>query len=473
VSFAEAEKEYATSFEAPCVYANSGGVDIKATLNVAAKAMGPTEATAGEGSHTGAFSFTGASVTVTTPVTVSAALASSGATEVAGKLTDLTVQASGASPTLNNVGKPLEYPEGVPFVSPVEAGKDTVLTIPSKALGETTLTYKAGSWGVFEKSTLVTLRVSSEPGFEEPEPGVIKLTGKGLVMIAEGRKLGKRVSGPFTLACNVPSNVVWAEIPVHPNPPGLEGGHPEIYTNRLRLNEASHNAIVGWGPLKFISSALETEVECVNLGLGSAWNEGTPPVGRGEILSWNASGDASTQGAEMSRECAFRRADSERAEAWITDEAPPVEGVRRGPLSAPWGLQLVCVENETGKLALAQIGIPKGAPLTTGCKTEAEEAAAVEKEEEERTGCDAVTVPEGCIKANLVVPSIGMEAVFEGTQRPQLLNGFVNGLHPSRWTFTGAAEGKLHLRGVYSDVMSATGVVKVSGFQAVQLVTVK
>jgi hypothetical protein len=472
-SFAEAEKEYSTSFEPQCLVVGGAGSGTTAQLGVTMRANGPTEATASEGSHTGAFSMSHASLTVTAPPSVSAALAGSGAKELTGKLTNLTLQASEATPSTENIGKPVEYPEGVPFVTAVEPGASTVITIPSKALGETSLTYQAGSWGVFERATLVKLLVSSEAGFQEPEPGVFKLTGKGMVMSAEGRKEGKRVSGPFTVACNPPSNVVFAEVPVHADPPGLDGGHPEIYTGRLRLPEVSRNSVVGWGPLKFTASALETEVQCVNFGFGSAWNEGTPAVGRGEILSWHASGNANVAGTSMTPQCAIKIADGESTEAWVTDEPPTMEGKRTGPLSVPWDLQFVCVENESVKSGLAEIGVPKGAPLTTGCKTEAEEAAAVEKEESERTGCYATTVPEGCIKVNLVVPSLGLETVFEGTQRPLAVNGFSSGLHPSRWLFAGPAEGKLHLRGVYSDVMAASGEVKVSGLASLSLFTVR
>jgi hypothetical protein len=470
------EVEYTTTFEPQCLIVGSGtggSGDTRAQLGVTIKAEGPSEAFASEGSHTGALTLRGASVTVTAPASVSALLEKSGATEAAGRLTNLTLQATQANPTLNNIGKPVEYPEGVPFVSSIVASGNTVIRIPSKKLGETTLTYKAGSWGVNEHATLVKLLVSNEPGFQETESEVFKLTGKGLLMSVEGRKEGKRLNGPVTVACNPPSDVVLAEVPIKAEPPGLEGGHPEIYTDRLRLLETSHNGLVGWGTLQFASAALETEVSCVNFGIGSAWNEGKPAVGRGEILSWHASGNTNILGGEPSRECAFKRAGSETAEAWVTDEPAIFEVGRSGPQSVPWELQLLCVENEGVKVGLAEIGIPKGTPLSTGCKTSAEEAAAVEKEEEERTGCYANTVPEGCIKVNLVVPSLGIEAVFEGTQRPKVVDGFVNGLHPSRWSFSGPTLGKLHLRGVYADVMAASGEVKVSGFNALQLITVK
>jgi hypothetical protein len=248
-------------------------------------------------------------------------------------------------------------------------------------------------------------------------------------------------------------------------------GDPVFYSNSVRLTSAKVG-FVAWGPLKFASAALGEEWECANIGFGSIENEGAPLTGRGQLLAWGADGDVSPSGTETRRSCQFKKTGVEgEPEAWITDE-PVIEGVRKSPLSVPWNLQPTCVEREGVQVVLMRIGIPNGAPATTGCRSEAEEATAVAKEEEERKGCYATTVPEGCVKLDMVAPSLGLEAVFEGTVLPRMIEGFSSGLHPSTWEFTGGLA-KLHLQGSFASTASASGTPKMVGFAGLQLIVAK
>jgi hypothetical protein len=123
---------------------------------------------------------------------------------------------------------------------------------------------------------------------------------------------------------------------------------------------------------------------------------------------------------------------------------------------------------------LLTLGVAPGAAAESAeCKSEAERATEIEKEETERKGCFATTVPEGCIKFNLVVPSLGLEERFEGTQQPKITNGITNGLHPTALTWEGAALGKLHLNGTFATTAALSGSAKAIGFGSIQLITAK
>jgi hypothetical protein len=77
------------------------------------------------------------------------------------------------------------------------------------------------------------------------------------------------------------------------------------------------------------------------------------------------------------------------------------------------------------------------------------------------------------VKVNIIVPTLGLEQIFEGTQQPIAKNGITNGLHPSTWEFTGPAVGKLHLKGVFTTTGTTSGGVKEVGFGSLQLITAK
>jgi hypothetical protein len=248
----------------------------------------------------------------------------------------------------------------------------------------------------------------------------------------------------------------------------LAAGDPVFYSGSLRLSGA-RIGVISLGPIKFASAALGAEWECVGLGFGNVGNEGSPPIGTGQILSFSAQGDISALGTEARRSCKFKKAGLEgEPEAWITDE-PTLETTRKTPLSVPWNLQLVCVENEGAQLPLVKIGIPNGLPASSGCHNEAEAAAAQAKEEEERKGCYATSVPEGCVKLDMLAPALGLEAVFEGSVLPKVLDGFSTGLRPSSLEYTGGLA-KLHLHGGFANTALASGTSKLVGFGGMQLI---
>jgi hypothetical protein len=252
----------------------------------------------------------------------------------------------------------------------------------------------------------------------------------------------------------------------------FEEGRPETYTNNVRMT-TSPVGFNGWGPIHWASEALGTNIECVQLYFGHLNNEGVPTFGTGQILGWTAQGDASTGGVGARRSCKFTKTGVEgEPEAWVTDE-PSIETVRNVPLSMPWNMRFECVEIESSKFPLVRVGLPTGAPgRPAACETEAQRAAQIEKEETERTGCYATTVPEGCVKLTWVVPALGIEETFEGSEQPRWKSAFTSGVHPSFLEFEGASVGKLHLHGSFSTTAVPSGDNVVHGF-VMQLITVK
>jgi hypothetical protein len=242
---------------------------------------------------------------------------------------------------------------------------------------------------------------------------------------------------------------------------------PEFFDNYVVMS-ASPVGVIGWGPLALTTPALPgTRVECVGLGFGGAWNVGTNSrMARAEVLGWGASGDATTRGTQATSSCKYEKG-TQAAEAWVTAEAAPMEG-RREPLSIPWQIELRCGEREEETAGIAKIGVPEGTtqkPRPCNLpQTEAEEAKEVESEEAERKGCYASPVPSGCVKVDVVTPSLGLEEAFDGSLRARTLNGSGNGLHPSVVRLEGAISGRLRLSTEFADAATVVGQVNVDGF---------
>jgi hypothetical protein len=229
----------------------------------------------------------------------------------------------------------------------------------------------------------------------------------------------------------------------------LAEGHPEAYSNGVRMT-TSKGGFAGRGTIHWVSEALGANIECVQVLWGFQHNEGTPAFGQGQILGWTAQGDATIAGAEPRPSCKFTKTGLEgEPEAWITDE-PALEAGHRVPLSVPWNIRDVCSEEESTKRALVRIGVPSGAPPpTVGCATQPERTAEIEKEEAARVGCYAEVVPEGCVKLTWLVPSLGLETTFEGSEQPRWQNGLGSPAHFSDWQFLEGTS-KLHLHGAFS-----------------------
>ncbi len=244
-----------------------------------------------------------------------------------------------------------------------------------------------------------------------------------------------------------------------------------FFDNFVKVGTA-HVGVLGWGPVKLTSTALSTEIECMQLAFGDAFNEGSPSSGRGEILGFSASGNATKTGTETNRECKFKKGTSE-VEAWVTDE-PALEqtgtvGKRGVPLTVPWDVELRCGEREESEAPILRLGVPSGTTPSPACKSEEEEKTEIEAEESGRTGCYATTVPAGCMKVNIVQPSLALETVFEGSLRPHVVDGAGTGLNASRWKFEGATSGKLRLATEFATSGTTTGEVKTSGLGASEL----
>ncbi len=251
---------------------------------------------------------------------------------------------------------------------------------------------------------------------------------------------------------------------------------PQVYDNFARLS-TDKVGVLGWGPLKIAAPFVETEIECVALGFGDTSNEGSPrPLGRGQILGFTAQGDASPTGGGAERECSSKRG-TEAVEAWATDEPTLAQtgatGEHQGALSVPWSVELRCGEREEQQTTIARIGVPAGVAANPGCASEGGELSEVTTEEEEREGCYAATVPEGCIKVNIVEPSLGLETVFEGSLHLLVRNGSGNGLNPSRWIAGGQVSGMLRQLGAFASTATVTGEIKISGLGDSELIQAK
>jgi hypothetical protein len=207
---ASGEKEYTTSFEMECVLA-PGVLNIqpKEKFKVTLSVTGPEGVAPGQEVF-----FHGAHLTIVSPVELTESFAELLANEVKGTATVFVLDGSGLEPTSPNIAKPAEYPSGLPFLAPSEKGKPSTFLIPSRALGESTLTYAFGPEDVTATSGTVVATLDARPGYQQVEAGSFRATGHGIVTEVEGRNSGAHVIGPLPTACNPPSGVVAASIPV-------------------------------------------------------------------------------------------------------------------------------------------------------------------------------------------------------------------------------------------------------------------
>jgi hypothetical protein len=466
---AAGEKEYSASFQAECVV-GPGVFNLKPAkkVTVTIASMGPTEVTPGEEG-----TFHGAHSTITSPVEFTEDFANFGATEVKGKATNFVLEGSGAEPAKLNIAKPAEYPEGLPFIAPVEKGKEEVFDIPSKTLGEKGLTFSFGPEKVTATSGILKAFVSAAPGFTETAVGEYAATGEGLVTVVEGLKAGTRVIGPITVACNAPSGVVAAEIPVNPGT-GLTAGKPQLYTN-AHQDSTTPVEQVAHGELLLKSGAISGgELECGWIDFESGWNESERA--HGQILTWVGSGHVSNgTHTELSQKCRGLG-----GSAWVVDESP-VEGGKRGAITTPWNMIGLCGEREEERTALIQIGYPTGEePPVRACQSAAAEKTEIAAEHTNHLHCSKIEEgkglrePEGCVDITIVDPAAGLEVRDGGSFRPRWTNGAGNGLDASTWSFEGEVSGALSCESTgCTSPLTFSGQGKVVGFEAQQLITIK
>jgi len=484
------EKEFSSSFEPTCVV-DPGILNIVSKVKLALRASVPSTVAPGE-----TFTIKKSSATITTPVALTEDFRVFGATEVKGVATDLPVEVTNAEPGKANIAKPAEFPEGLPFFAPVEKGKESVFNIPSLALGETGRTYTVGTWKVTASSGAVTLVVSTEPGFTEPEHNVFKATGGGIVTEkVEGLKEGKLQIGPLAVLCNAPSGTATLEIPIASATPPI--GRPVLYQNgKLVENASNPTAMYASGELGLESESLGGTAGCVTMGFGAGFNEGSPPHrGLGAVFGFGSGGHPPGEtGKELSASCSNRSGQSSppafvTAESWAASESNPTTGKFETSLrreSTPWDAEAICVIQEGEFKSAVRIGVPTSEyPRPQGTcppkpSTEPEEPVVGEHATDrvERKGCYASNpAPAGCLKVTVVEPAAGLEAAFGGTLVAFVTNGVKNGLSPSHLEFLGRVSGQLEcefpspcptgLGGVVS------GELKVSGYSDLALMQLR
>ena len=276
----------------------------------------------------------------------------------------------------------------------------------------------------------------------------------------------------------------------------IEEGHPELYVNgKVFLGGKSAPVVqVGYGQIHLESAQLGSEgIECVNLGFGSGWNEGSGASlrGVGQILAWDASGHV-PEGTnhELSSSCrphgeASKPGSFATDEGFVKSEENPgheVEPALRH-LSTPWNVEFDCGVREESFAGIIKIGVPNWvfpqAVSTDACPAEATpegqeaEVLSYKKEREEKKGCYATNpAPEGCIRVTIVEPGAGLEVGYGGTERAQGKNGVKNGLSPSKWKFEGPTSGELQCEFPSGCVATGKtfGEVKEGGYTEAQLI---
>jgi hypothetical protein len=194
---AQSEKVYEKTFVADCVVA-PGLLNDEAPLNITTRAVGPETVEQGQ-----AVTFHETTATIETPVELTEEFALLGATEVRGSILNFVADPANGTPTSINLAKPAEFPEGLPYVAPVEKGKPGVFKAPSLgrsySFGPITATGAVGS--------SVELTLNTAPGFREKESGVYEGTGEGIISTASGYGSGgEKVVGPLKVVCTAPAN---------------------------------------------------------------------------------------------------------------------------------------------------------------------------------------------------------------------------------------------------------------------------
>jgi hypothetical protein len=227
---------------------------------------------------------------------------------------------------------------------------------------------------------------------------------------------------------------------------------PQFYSNGIKDTQSKVEQ-VNLGQLLLTSSALPgSEIECVWLAFGAAWNDLGPgealPRGFSQILMWSANGHRS-EGihTELGSSC---RGGS--GAAWLTDESPLSEGRRGAAVSTPWNEVVRCGEREEENYHLLVIGYPAGEPpaqpTCSARPTEAAELVEMKEEREKHLRCYKVEEgkgepePEGCVNIMFVDPAAGEEIRYGGSWRPTWRNSSGR-LDASKLRWEGEASGLL------------------------------
>jgi hypothetical protein len=281
---------------------------------------------------------------------------------------------------------------------------------------------------------------------------------------------------------------------------------PVIYSN-AKMVPTSPMPVVGDGKI-ILGGPILGEVRCMNTFNANVFNQherleaANPVRGYGEITGWATSSCVSpTLGPPLERELERKvtvfispemplEEQSVEAEVCTTPGKPPSEcknssertterlisAVRRRVGSVPWKFEMTRGTRQEEEGVLAKVGLHEfGEPgnaeqQSTACYPK-EKFVNPETAKEEERPVKFTQIPSGCLAVDVIVPQIPLELVFYGTQEIWNVNGFVNGLHPTRWEFL--RPGKLFSSEGLEGESEFTGSLRVSGAEVMQLVTAK
>jgi hypothetical protein len=277
---------------------------------------------------------------------------------------------------------------------------------------------------------------------------------------------------------------------------------PQAYSNNVKIN-TTPVSIVANGSIN-LSSTILGKISCQNTFYAQGWNENNH--GYGEVLGWGTSGCTAPEeiksleaarkseiesgkipvpltvfaSAEMPLEKTLREASvcknekenslSECPNASERENKNVVSKDARRVTSLPWKVELIRGEREEEPGILEKIGLEKfgesgtAAAHTTKCYVK-------EKFGKSERPAKFESIPAGCVGVDIIFPQIPLEFVFYGTQEVLAINGSGNGLDTTRLEFNEA--GTLFTSEGLEGEGSTTGLVKIAGASAVQLLTAK
>jgi hypothetical protein len=280
-------------------------------------------------------------------------------------------------------------------------------------------------------------------------------------------------------------------------------GPPAIYSNMKPIPATTPVAAIGEGQ-SVLHTTILGEIRCTNTFNASVWDQHergeslNPERGYGEITGWAPSSCTSPQ-EEASLEAVYHKKAStvvssemplekEFVEAeFCAEEGVPlpickerktgrlISAVRRRVGSVPWKFEMIRGIREEEEAVLAKVGLHEfgehgsAEQQSTACFAKEKfvnpETAKTEERPVRYTG-----IPSGCFAIDIIYPQIPLEFVYFGTQELRNLNGFTNGLHPTRWEFPEA--GRLFSSEAFVGEGEFTGSLHLSGGE-MQLLTAK
>jgi hypothetical protein len=270
-----------------------------------------------------------------------------------------------------------------------------------------------------------------------------------------------------------------------------EEGQPQFYSNRNLLT-ATHFPVLVWGELKLNSKAVG-EIHCINAINTSVWNEGG--LGKG---AWEGWGTNACKAPELEK--ALEEIFKKKVTVFATAELPLEKELREGEVcleekkmsecltkepeqiawkihrrisAFPWKVKLIRKTVEGIEKPYEQLGLPE-----TGTTCYPKEKVLNEKGETIEVAAKWENVPAGCIKIDVIAPQIPDEVEFYGALEPPIINGFTNGLHPSKLEFSEAAgllvtAGSITAPGGEAPETTAVGQLSMLGSEGMQLITGK